>query len=926
MLFHGLKVTAGVCVALGCSYLCYKVADEYVQDQVCKWLSEASEENRAEALVLKSEFQRAEVRQANVVGNHTHGESAAERSTASLLMRRVAEGCGREAYYYQGSGADARAGRAYSRMHFWAKDLMAPYSDFDPGDRDVISMVDVDYYVDDLEDMLVKRFQPYLFYTLVPSSAAKDCGEYDYRFLQDGKVEYGVRGGGRYVHKIWNWDGDSLRIVLRCMGIDYAMACYAVERRQMGPDHQLILLVPLVRTYNPFWVWLAKNRVQARALERFNPVVGNFVRFYVSSAGETGGLDVVTGIVGEYASSRVPAGVDSIIASTARTISGKLTRQTVLSKMDSAYGGRAGDTSGSEILLEFHLSHAPTKERISLVDAVRRYQYLARPADVDEDAKAGMTAFMQPLLDGGFVPDVCKNNEQRMVDKRVKEPTCVDKPVTKFVLDCMDEFIMRLVPKERQHTLHPVDVEEVYARQSKPSQRAILAEAEHTRSTGVTSQFVKREAYGSINDPRGISTICGPDKRDYARFMYAFTDEVMKPQKWYAFGKTPLEVANRVAEVAQMATVNGANKDFSRMDGRHGEALHVFERKVYTAAFKQCYHAQLLELMDKHHHLKAKTAFGIRYTTAFHRLSGGADTSCGNTLDTAFIAFLTYRMQGFHANLAWGSLGIYGGDDGFDVDVEPRTAARAASLVGQKLDLETIELGEPGVAFLARRYGPDVWYGDNNSCCDIKRQLAKFHLTVNLPSKVTKQQKLQEKSFSFALTDKNTPILGEFVNKALELFPLRSSEYENVLGTWGVEMDAGNQYPNSSAEWMDDIVSSELPDFDVARFREWLATCDGGTIFNPPRFADSVPPNPKPGVVAFDCDILVVGDNGGTSSSAPRDTDKSDVKAYFRPRKPKTERDSRKLKPDPNLKSKGPGASIDATRSRTCLNAESPVS
>ena len=71
---------------------------------------------------------------------------------------------------------------------------MAPATGFNPEPRDIISMVDVDYYVEDLEEMLVERFQPYQFYTLVPSSAGKDCGDYHYRFLADGKVEYGVAG------------------------------------------------------------------------------------------------------------------------------------------------------------------------------------------------------------------------------------------------------------------------------------------------------------------------------------------------------------------------------------------------------------------------------------------------------------------------------------------------------------------------------------------------------------------------------------------------------------------------------------------------------------------------------------------------------------------------------------------------------------
>jgi hypothetical protein len=324
---------------------------------------------------------------------------------------------------------------------------------------------------------------------------------------------------------------------------------------------------------------------------------------------------------------------------------------------------------------------------------------MPRPAAFDADAKAGMTSFMDPLLDAGFVPDICKNNEQRMVDKRVKEQTTKEQPISKFLMDTMDEFVEFLVPSATRHKLDPVDIEEVYNRQSKPSQRAILNEAEHTESTGVTKQFIKREAYGSVNDPRGISTICGPDKRDYSRFMYAFTDSVMKPQPWYAFGKSPREVAERVAEVCSTATKCASLKDFERMDGKHGNVLHYFERKVYAAAFRTEHHAALFEAMDKHHHLRAKTTFGISYMTEFHRLSGGADTSVGNTLDTGYIAYLTYRMQGLGPQHAWLKLGVYGGDDGLDTDCDPEIASRAASLVGQKLEIANVTRGKPGVAF-----------------------------------------------------------------------------------------------------------------------------------------------------------------------------------------------------------------------------------
>jgi len=896
MILLGLEVVTVGGIVSACSYLWARIVMDLADEEADRWLSVASERTRAEALILKSEFQGAEVAPKRVMDNHTHGDSAAARSTASFFIQRVASGIGRTPYYYQGSGSDQRSGRSYSRKYYWAKDLMAPATNLEPARSDILSMVDVDYYVD-MEEMLMDRFQPYMLYTLVPSRAGKDAGDYGYRFMSSGKVEYHVSGGGRYNHELWNWDGDSVRVFRYLFGVPIGMACYAIERRQMDDDHQVVLLVPLYRTVNPFMTWIATGRLQARPLRRFNPVVDGFVRFYVS---KPGGLEVVTGVTGEYSSSSVPAHVDSTIASVANTISGKLTLSTVKAKLDDGRPTDIKNHRGAEVLLEFHLKRKPTIEQVSIVDTVRRFQWVPKGAEPDTDAKPGMTAFMQPLLDGGFTPDVCEGNEKRFVDKRIKEIASKELHMDSFMLKCMDEFAAFVVPDPEMYSLNPVDVDEVYARQSKPSQQAILREAEHGTPIPVTQQFMKREAYGRVNDPRGISTINGVDKREYSRFIYAFTDTFMKRQKWYAFGKSPKEVAERVAEISEKAH-KLFKTDFSRMDGRHSNVLTFLEKLVLLRAFHPSHHTHFLETFNRHNHLRARTKFGISYETMFQRLSGGADTSSSNTLDTAFIAYLTYRMMTMEPKEAWELLGIYGGDDGLSADMDPQVATRAAVRVGQVLDLEGVNRGELGVAFLARRYGPDVWYGDTNSCCDIKRQLSKFHLTVNLPSKVTPVRKLQEKSLAFAFTDANTPIIGEFVSKVLELHPHPKSEFKNELGIWGVEMDAERQYPNSKAEWMEDIVSAELPDFNVALFREWLAQSDGGTILSAPRFADPLPVDPQPGVVSVDGDLIVTAnDRPGTGGQEARTESRPNGKANFRPRQPKTERPTHKVR-QPNV-------------------------
>jgi hypothetical protein len=177
---------------------------------------------------------------------------------------------------------------------------------------------------------------------------------------------------------------------------------------------------------------------------------------------------------------------------------------------------------------------------------------------------------------------------------------------------------------------------------------------------------------------------------------------------------------------------------------------------------------------------------------------------------------------------AFTRLGIYGGDDGLTPDVDPKTYEETASNLGLKLKAQSVARGEDGVNFLARYYSPDVWYGVEDSCCDIQRQLAKFHTTVALPGNVTPLDKLKEKSRSFYLSDRNTPVLGELVSKVVALHgklpevTLKTS----LLRSWMVDTlghgEESLQYPNEFGYWMVDLLEKQLPHFDMQLFTQWL--------------------------------------------------------------------------------------------------------
>lgn len=852
---------------------------------------------------LRSVFMGVDLVEVAPVRGHTHGLSAALRSTASLLMDQIAESSGRDLVYYQGSSADVRHGRSITRAWRWAKDTNVFPVQKTKKPNDVVAMVDVDYYID-MPRFLVSHFRPVLIYTFQPSSVCRDVGEYKYTFNSMNDVVYTVSGGGRYQHRVWNYAGDSLSVRRTILGITIKYSTFSVERRMIDRDHQVICLAPL-RKYVGFAAILARSRAKCDELKQLEIADNGFTRLQINDSDT---IFTHTGKCDGYASAIVPARVDDCIASTAKTSKTTITLATVKSKMDEVAPGQVQKHKGAEILLEYHLiGRRPSEMVNTLQDGVRRFQWLNRKEDLDEEAKPGMVAFMQPIIHGGFVPDACKNNDSRAVEKRVNELKN-HTHITPFLLKIVNEFVNLLVPEK--HILDPLSVEDVYERQPKPSQRQILFSAENETPERRTKTFMKKEAYTRINDPRIISTINGPDKRDYSTYVYAAAD-VIKSQPWYAFGKTPECIAEKVAILCTSANVDVSITDFSRMDGRVSEVLRFLERKLMLSLFKTKFHTQLIELLRAQQSLPGRTRFGVKYDTGLTRLSGSAETSLFNTVDNAFTAFLAYRMTRYRdsyytAIQAWFMLGFYGGDDGLSRDMQKRNAERAASLVGQKLKLVVVPRGERGVNFLARHYGPDVWFGDMNSCCDFRRVLTKFHLTVHLPANISKVDKLREKAYALALTDQNTPVIGPFVIRVASLLPRK--RYRNLLQIWNSDITRAEQYPNERSSWMFDLFEEHCPEFDLQLWNDWLAKTDAATIFTPPQLSPPVEISVTGGLVAIEGDIHGVSE--GQSPLAAQQQQST----MFRPRKTRPLRQKEKSKARRSACDKGKPAHGDRPR------------
>jgi hypothetical protein len=833
--------------------------------------------------------------------------SAARRSEAAILMDMVGRSTGHRVVQYQGSSADVRNGRTVTRTWHWAKDLQVSPKSVTRRERDLLAMVDVDYYID-MPDYLATYVQPTILYTFQPSAVAKCTGEYKYTFAKDNVVEYRVAGGGNYRHKVWNYDGDSASTMSWFCGcIPQSYVAYNIERRRIDEDHQVVLLTPLAR-WNWIWAWYAHRHLGMQPLTRLKITHGDFLRMQTNTAQ---GMMVHTGLIGQYISSSVPWSADSAIACAKDTSSTKLTLAAVKTKLD-IYGG---DVLGAEVLHKYHreMDGALRPDVVSnTAEGVRSFQWTDRIAELDLEVKPAMIAFMDPIIHGAFVPTDCINNDKRLITTRVNNVR--DNTVmTDNVRRRADEFINQL-KKMGVHELRLCDIDEVYDRQAKPTQQAILHRADHEQGVDATNSFMKKEAYPSVNDPRNISQLCGPVKRDYSRVCYPLTDAI-KNMNWYSFGRTPAGVAARVGAICRRANFVLVT-DFSRMDGRISPAVRYFERLLLTSVFHRDDVNFVIDTWKQQYGLRGRTKFGVAYETGTSRLSGSPETSIFNTILTAFIMFLAYRGtkcggKYYTVEESFANIGICGGDDGLTADVLPSLLSRKARDMGQVLTCQRVDRGHLGVTFLSRFYSPDVWncetLEDLSTVCDVKRAMSKFHVTVRLAGRITAAQKLYDKSYALYLSDANTPIIGPFVKKVLELFPRH--KFLNCVGIWSVhpDLDGTLQYPNKEVEWAWEIVHRDIPSFDVDKFNEWLGSASTTTIFHPPKFAEIAETRPKEGIVMVDDDVVV---NQATVSqeSLPGEPKIDPVRARKRSRRKSTPRDEIPCRPNRSLQGGGQSA------------------
>jgi len=771
------------------------------------------------------------------VRNHTHPDSAALRNASVTQITYTAAVLGKPTYFVQQSTNDQKNHRDGCRTYYWGKDLNSSYAAFAARSDHLIAIVDVDMYID-MPKMLADYPNTYILSTFQPTTVSSDTGDFCFTFNAKDEVTYMVSGGASFSHQVWNYSVDTIVAVSRgFLGTSYRITAYNVDRRQIDDHHQLILLTPMATLVSPLFnisSWLGKSE-----LKRLSVVRGKFLRLDTMTKE---GLSRSTGHVGKHANVTITASQDDIVS----TLAGLHKTALSVAQVKQVIGSTE---MCAAILADYHRN--PTADPNDCIhpvsSSVQAYQF--EPRNYDPDAKPSVVPFMTPLINECYSPDQCAANDRRAVQGRVLDVRSEELEISAFMANVIHEFVTMFVPDNIAHLAHPLDYEAVYAKQNRPMQRLQLDNASLATTDideSAISTFVKKETYTDTKDPRMISTVPPTNKLKYSTFIYAFSDH-MRTMKWYAFGRTPLEISDRVCEIATNAKSNVINSDFSRFDGHVSNVLRDVESMVILRFFDMQYHGELTALVQSQQNRRAYTTFDVAYETHLARLSGSPETADFNSVDNAFVAYLAKRMTKVRGNYltsqeAWDQLGIYGGDDGLTSDMDGPTYIKAAKMVGQVLEVEEIKRGDSGVSFLSRQFSPQVWFGDPDNCCDIRRQLGKFHVTSKLPPDITPYDKLGEKLAGLLHTDRNTPVFSDLVNLMATYYPdiLPGEEKRQSLAgvrSWFGHAEASGQFPNENkGGWMDEYFTTTHPSFDLGLFKTWIESCktDKTKLLTPP--------------------------------------------------------------------------------------------
>lgn len=689
---------------------------------------------------------------------HTHPRSAEFRSSANEFLIHTAETSGYTPYVVSRSGKDRGDG---SRYFYHAKDYHVDFRDDPVKENHCFIFTDVDYYADMNKWMM--HWKPIMMYTLVPKQLSYQGEEFAYFLNNESELEYHVRGGAQYSHKLWHYTGDTL-CVMDCYG---AICIFDIEQREVegDPHHRLIWLLPKARI--PFLGWIINPiRTGYNMLSRLTVQTGSICYLWDAVTDQLS----VRSIKNKYS---VEIG-GKLFHSIKSRLANKDTpvRTSDIERMLNVGGF---DTKQSVVVAPLLLDCWEFDELkpniLSTGTFSTNFEALPYQRQVrTEDAKNVGQATTTPVVNNpALFAAKGLNADRSCIEGRVNKPRNEKDPPRKYY-DYAREFVNFLVPEGVRGTGAPLDADEVREKQDGKLQRSRFDDAIHGMSAIVNNKlkaFIKTETYNAPKAPRNITTMSPELTINMSAYTIPFSS-YLKKLPWYAPGKSPKQVTKRVRQIAQETGGHGmASSDYPTYDGSVSKFMQVnvlLSSCLYWLA--EQYRSEFKRFFNDVFKRSATTAEGERYDAGNGTRSGSPITTY-NTIMNAYSSYCAYRNMGYKPLEAWNKLGLYMGDDGGTANTNGGfgdALSKVASDLGQKCEPIIVPDGEP-FPFCGRYFVNPMLSDDTFQ--DPLRTLGKIHLSGN--KGVSREQAAANRAHGYLATDAKTPLIGTYCKKVLEL-------------------------------------------------------------------------------------------------------------------------------------------------------------
>jgi len=812
------------------------------------------------------------------VGGHTHGRAAAERNSALSMARSFSASVGLQLYNVQGSMTGERLGVKQSSGTYWAKDMLVHPSDADFDDpRCLYYFGDTASYVD-MPRLMAHNPRAWLVYSVAPPDVAGRYADTVYTFNEKGMLDTRVSGGARYEEFVWNFDTD----VLNARGPTWfgydVVTSYTVDQRQVDPLHKLVLCMPIgkfriwrargpaawgligaaIGALTPLGWWAGAIAATATAtamigmwwhglfeeapcgaeLRRLDVLVHDkktgrkFTRMRNQTVDAEGDaiMMVSTGFPGEYSCTSVPADLDATVRTQA-----SIQKTPMSNGMARIITGKTTEAEVNALVafsrVEANAADATTTSLAPATAELRRVQFT--PVG-DADAPALIEQFGHSCINGivTFADD--RRSEDVTVDNRMVRVASNVK-LTPQLLNYALEFVAFLP----SGVIEPLDPDEVYERQGRPTQRQILDEGYAASATGhpvASGGFLKKEAAAKVSTSQRPIIACPPSqKADYTCYVLAAQDWMAEHFDCFAPGKTPVQIASHIASMLSRARA-AIEADGVKFDGSLGEVARYVVRLALLRMFGPRHSERLISLHAAGVGASFRMANGARSRTGWGQLSGWPDTTFGNTLSNMFFGFVAQRTRGISAAIAWFNVienSVYAGDDSlFALGPWTRESLEEAGtkVLGPRMEVIEHARGAVGVSFLARFYTAAIWEGDHASCADPRRVTFKWLCGPHDP-RFTPLERFILRIHGLSLTDEYTPIVRDAVEVYARYIEAGGADVVTALlrrdgatdyMPHGIDLAEDTNWPNDVGDTMDAWAETQVDGFDWQRWHEYI--------------------------------------------------------------------------------------------------------